>query len=263
MKVRIRRLLAPVARVVVGTPLEGAAYGVWNLFTRGSWPKGAAEYDRLTVLVIRRVLSPSGNGIDVGAHRGTVLRHMVDASPSGRHFAVEPLPAFAAGLRRRFPQVEVCQVALADEPGEAVFHHVVTNPSYSGLSRRSYPEDGEVLRDIVVQVTRLDDLIPADLPVQFVKIDVEGGELAVVKGSRALLNRWHPVVVLEHGWDAGVPDPDTTDELWGEFDAAGLGLYKIAVWLEGSASPLSRQEFLDALAQGSYYFLAAPPDVAP
>ena len=240
LRVAVRRILAPVAAVVVGTPLEDLAYRVWHTLAREPASPNA-EYDRLTALVIRRVLTPSGNGIDIGAHRGTVLRHIVDASPGGVHFAIEPLPAFAAGLRRRFPQVEVCQVALAEEPGEAVFHHVVTNPSYSGLSQRRYPEADEVLHDIVVQVARLDDLVPAEVPVHFVKIDVEGGELAVLKGSRALLRRWRPVVVLEHGWDAGVSaDPAVTEGLWNELSEAGLVPYRLAAWLDGGGALYER-----------------------
>ena len=149
---------------------------------------------------MQRVLRHDSNGIDVGAHRGTILRSLVDLAPDGRHYAVEPLPAFANGLRRRFPRVEVLELALSDQKGEATFHHIVTNPSYSGLSFREYPNEGEVIEDIAVKVERLDAVIPEDVPIQFLKIDVEGGELSVLRGSQSILRRWRPVVVFEHGW---------------------------------------------------------------
>ena len=257
VKVLVRRALAPVASAVTGTRFEDLAYWIWHKIVREG-PSANVEYDRLTVSVIERVLTPSGNGIDIGAHRGTVLRHIVSASPAGRHFAIEPLPAFAAGLRRRFPKVDVREVALAGEPGQAVFHHVVTNPSYSGLSQRDYPGNGEVLHDLVVQVERLDDVVPADLPVHFVKVDVEGGELAVLEGGRSLLRRWHPVVVLEHGWKDGVSDdPPLTEGLWRELSGAGLGVYRLRTWLDNGPA-LSRDGFDEALRSGEYYFLAAP-----
>ena len=83
IKVGVRRLLAPVARMVVGTPLEGPAYSVWNVVTRGSRPTGAVEYDELTMSVMQRVLSHDSNGIDVGAHRGTILRSWWISLPMG------------------------------------------------------------------------------------------------------------------------------------------------------------------------------------
>src|ERR1039458_8342772 len=99
--------------------------------------------------VMKQILHADSNAIDVGAHRGTILRHIVELAPQGHHFAVEPLPVFAGGLRRRFPGVEVLEVAMADKRGEATFHHIVTNPSYSGLSFREYPhQDDEVIEDI-------------------------------------------------------------------------------------------------------------------
>ena len=42
----------------------------------------------------------------------------------------------AADLRERFPGVSVHQVALAAEPGATQFHHVVSNPGYSGILQR-------------------------------------------------------------------------------------------------------------------------------
>jgi FkbM family methyltransferase len=260
MKVRVRRLLAPVARLVVGTPLEGPAYSVWNVVSRGSRPTGAVEYDQLTMSVMQRVLRHDSNGIDVGAHRGTILRSLVDLAPGGHHYAVEPLPVFANGLRRRFPQVEVLELALSDQQGEATFHHIVTNPSYSGLSFRDYPNEGEVIEDIAVKVERLDAVIPEDVPIRFLKIDVEGGELGVLRGSQSLLRRWHPVVVFEHGWSGAQEQPADvpSDAIWEELASAGLGIYELDAWLsDGDALPLVA--FREHLAQGTYYFLAAPP----
>jgi FkbM family methyltransferase len=262
---RIRRLLAPVADRVAGTAFEGVAYRGWEILSR-ALPHGRdeaatnADYDELTVSVMRRVLGAESNGVDVGAHRGTMLRHLITSAPRGRHFAFEPLPTFAAGLRRRFRGVDVREVALSDAPGVAVFHHVVTNPSYSGLSRRRYPNEGEEasVREISVRTARLDDEIPQDVPVHLLKIDVEGGEAAVVRGARSILRRWRPVVVFEHGWDDGRrPDSDTTGSLWEELVGARLGVYGLATWL-ADGPPLSREGFEDALAKGEYYFLAAP-----
>lgn len=247
----LRRLLAPVAAVVVGSRLEDPAYRVWHALTGSS--AANTRYDLLTVQIMRRVLSSGGSAVDVGAHRGTILRQMVTLAPGGRHFALEPLPVFAAGLRRRFPMVEVHQVAADDHAGEAVFHHVVTNPSYSGLRRRPYPDAEDVVRPLTVRTACLDDVVPPDAPLEFVKIDVEGSELSVLRGARRLLRRWRPVVVLEHG-RAGA---DVTGELFAEVESDGLGLFHPESWLAGEP-PLGREGFVEAVAKGAYCFVAAP-----
>lgn len=246
----LRRLLAPVAAAVVGSRLEDPAYRAWHSLTGSSAVN--TRYDLLTVQVMRRVLTATGTAVDVGAHRGTILRHMLTLAPGGRHFAFEPLPAFAAGLRRRFPSVEVHEVALDDHPGQAVFHHVVTNPSYSGLRRRPYPDAEDVVQPLTVRTARLDDLVPPDAPVQFVKIDVEGSELSVLRGARRLLRRWRPVVVLEHG-RAGA---DVTRQVFAELESDGLGLYQPEAWL-AAGPPLGRDDFVEAVAEGSFCFVAA------
>jgi hypothetical protein len=46
-----------------------------------------------------------------------------------------------------------------------------------------------------IPMRRLDDFDLVD--VDFIKVDVEGGELGVLKGSERTLKRWHPVCIIE------------------------------------------------------------------
>lgn len=145
------------------------------------------------------VLAADHNAIDIGAHGGSVLRELCRVAPRGRHVAVEPIPRLARLLRRLYPQVDVLELALSDRSGEADFVHVTTLPSWSGLRRRPYPprvRDGdlEVLR---VRTERLDDVVPVGYVPHLVKIDVEGGELDVLRGARRLLKTHRPIVVFE------------------------------------------------------------------
>jgi hypothetical protein len=72
----------------------------------------ARVYDRLTIEFARRVLARNGNSVDVGAHCGDILKALVKIAPAGSHWAFEPIPNLAAQLRKRFPGVQVEQVAL-------------------------------------------------------------------------------------------------------------------------------------------------------
>lgn len=122
------------------------------------------DYDRQTVAVMKRVLRPDSNCIDVGASTGKLLKHMVRLAPRGTHFAFEPLPRFYDALVEKFPTARVYNMALSDAAGESTFRHVVSNPAYSGLRPRRYDRPNELVEEIVVRTGRLDDLIPGTCP---------------------------------------------------------------------------------------------------
>ena len=67
---------------------------------------------------------------------------------------------------------------------------------------RRYDRPNEEVIEISVRVLKLDEVLPEDLPVRLIKIDVEGAELQVMRGAQAVLRRWHPYVVFEHGLGA-------------------------------------------------------------
>jgi FkbM family methyltransferase len=154
--------------------------------------------NELLAALLQELLEPESDCLDVGAHEGTVLREIVRFAPRGRHVAWEPLPEFAAHLRRRFPAVEVRQAALSDQAGERDFAYVVDEPGWSGFVARPTPDGGPV-ETITVRCERLDDALPAGVRPELVKIDVEGAEEEVLRGASETLRRHRPVIVFEHG----------------------------------------------------------------
>jgi FkbM family methyltransferase len=181
--------------------------------------------------------------VDVGAQRGSLLDEIVRLAPKGRHFAYEPLPDLAARLTRRFPKVRVQQVAVSDVSGESPFYHVVDQPGYSGLRRLGSIPSGLTVHEIVVRTEPLDDLLPADLPIAFMKIDVEGAQLQVLEGAGHTIERWKPLIVFEHGTTAllayGTSSVMIWDLLVGRY---GLRISRLADWL-ARKPPLTAAEF--------------------
>jgi FkbM family methyltransferase len=141
------------------------------------------SYDEQMVEVMARVLKRDSSCIDVGAHTGDVLREMVKLAPRGRHHAFEALPHLAERLRLKFPDVTVHELAVADCSGQAEFLHVENAPAYSGLRERVYDSPDPIITPIRVSVATLDETIPSEQQIAFVKIDVEGGEYHVIKGA--------------------------------------------------------------------------------
>jgi FkbM family methyltransferase len=224
---------------------------------RGESPeRKSARYDQETNAVMRQALRPGTIGVDVGANEGNILRQMVTMASAARHIAIEPLPGYAAALRSEFPNVTIIQAALSDQAGSAVFHHVVSSPWESGLVRlQHYHRDGSVIEEIKVDVFRLDDVVPQEETVSFLKIDTEGAELAVIRGAQETIRRCRPVIVFEAGARTtgcyGVSAEDIMDTIGG----LGLSLSTMSRWLHGWRA-FTGPQFREAYANRDFYFIA-------
>lgn len=156
---------------------------------------GSYEPDQ-TRLFQQRI--PAGSTVfDVGAHVGyyTVLAAVL-AGPRGRVFAFEPNPANHSFLQRhvalnRLGNVTIENAAVSDRNGTAAFAF----GTGSGTGRL---DSGGTLN---VRTLRLDDFCSErGVHPQFLKIDVEGAELDVLRGAAATIAANHPVIFLStHG----------------------------------------------------------------
>jgi hypothetical protein len=112
---------------------------------------------------------------------------------------------------------------------------------------------------ITVETTLLDQVIPIDLRVDFIKLDVEGAEALVIEGGLQTIKRNRPVIVFEHGKsfeiDSGSPSLKIFQLLVQE---AGLQISSLSDWLHRRAG-MSLEEFLGQVDQEKlFYFIAYP-----
>jgi len=101
------------------SPLEGPVRGafrvLWSCIPDRDAVSGSSQGPRLWPADTPDRTKSSGwrrKRVDIGAHEGEILKWLVRLSP-GPHWAFEPIPACAARLRRRFPDVTVEQAALS------------------------------------------------------------------------------------------------------------------------------------------------------
>jgi FkbM family methyltransferase len=225
------------------------------------WPTKGKDtiYNEETVAIMRRVMAPDANGVDVGAFEGTLTRPMVAIAPKGRHFAIEPQPAYAKRLREILPGVTVCQCALGDTVGTANFVMALDDPPRSGFRRQDYPTPNERTDTIAVQVRRMDDLVPADVRIRFIKIDVEGAEYLVLRGARETIRRGRPYIAFEYG-AAGIKSYGTTPEMMWTllYDDYGLQLQLMRTWLDGGPA-YTRDAFIHEVRYGGEWMFVAYP----
>ena len=191
--------------------------------------------------VLAATLHGDSTYVDVGSNRGQVLSEAVRVAPGASQIAFEPIPALAAGLRGRFPGVDCREMAVGAEPAVAQFCHFKSLDGWSGLRRSPEISDEQGQPELIdVEVSTLDIQLE-DLTPSVIKIDVEGAELDVLRGGRALLARAHPLLIFEHVPQAARLYGAASAEIWELLEELGYRIF--AVTGEG---PFDRSSFAEA-----------------
>jgi FkbM family methyltransferase len=150
-------------------------------------------------------IQPGMTILDIGANEGfytTFLAQRVGSS--GAVVAFEPSPRERARLERNvaingIDNVRIVPKALSDKAGRAVFH--VADAEHNGQNTLgSFGHKGvNEVESIEVDVVRLDDVFSefARVRLDLIKMDVEGAELAVLRGAAELIARDRPLILLE------------------------------------------------------------------
>lgn len=188
-------------------------------------------YQDEVVALMKQLVRPGQIVVDVGANIGFVsLAASRQVGPQGRVFAFEPNSALVARLRKsirrnRIGNVAVFMTALGERTGTvrliAGGHH--------GTNRIS-ADDEENFGAGEVSLHRADDLLrdrlPAGLPA-FVKIDVEGAELGVLKGMPELLRRPRTRFFVELGDAHSARFGHTAAAVFDLFHAEGYAAFRV------------------------------------
>jgi FkbM family methyltransferase len=148
-------------------------------------------------------LSGTGVFIDIGANVGHLALTAAARRTGTIVLAVEPNPCTAAILRKNVARnglaraITVIEVACGDKAGPALFF--MSSTDHSGKSSLSESSAGRARKKITVALQKVDEIVEAHrLPtVELVKIDVEGNELAVLKGMERTISMFRPSILVE------------------------------------------------------------------
>lgn len=136
-----------------------------------------------------RAAGPSDYVVDVGAHIGN---HSAWVAMRGRRvLAIEPNAAVLSCLAANVAGLPVTVVGCAAGEAES-FATLHPGPrGNTGMARVEFGEQG------LVDVRPLDALVRRSGRVVLIKIDVEGSEVAALRGAGATLKEHRPVLVIE------------------------------------------------------------------
>jgi FkbM family methyltransferase len=183
-------------------------FGAWWLSRNDYFGRliRSGEFESAEFRFVQRYVAPGMTVLDIGAHQGFyTLLTSTRVGPSGRVFSFEPSPRERAALHRhvkwnRRGNVSVQGLALGNEEKTASLF--VVNQDQTGCNSLRLPASDvhESWSPVNVQVSRLDGWLAGREigAIDFVKLDVEGGELDVLKGAREFLERRpRPVFLVE------------------------------------------------------------------
>ena len=144
------------------------------------------------------IVPPDRTAIDVGANVGVYTQAL--AKLAKNVISIEANPDIASDLRRMFrDNVRIINVAASSGEGIVELRTPMIGSRGGGLSTVESCNSlaGERFSAKRVPSQRLADLVLPGESIGFIKIDVEGHELAVLSGSAELLETMRPVILLE------------------------------------------------------------------
>jgi FkbM family methyltransferase len=146
---------------------------------------------------LEKYLPEAGNTfIDIGANTGDYTKML--AGRFERVIAFEPNKQALEGLRDNLPQnVSVVEIGLSDKIGEETFA-VFENSVHTRIIKDNPApliNTGNQTGEAIMTVETLDRFNFHE--VDFIKIDVEGMEVAVVKGAILTVNSNNPILLIE------------------------------------------------------------------
>lgn len=190
LKSHLLWILVPIK----GGPLKECR---WSLFAGVRFLRG--DYHALETEELIRLIRPGDIVYDIGAHIGyySLIAARACGEQGGQVFAFEPLPVNLKTLRihlnaNQIKNVTILPYAVSCKSGTLNFDMA------GGTGRGRLSAEGKM----TINTIALDNLIFEQNypPPNFIKIDVEGAEVFVLKGALKLLNLYSPKIFLAtHG----------------------------------------------------------------
>jgi len=229
----VRRTLRAAGRPLVGAIRNALTPGIaptkWQYCTIEQGPASGCEirlpipselsvmilsyqYETYSMRLLEKIIAKNDVCYDIGGHYGAFTLNMARLANEGEVHTFEPVAALAENIglsikKSGLDNAHIHHVALAGKSGTMTMRSVSDE---SGDDSMAYLEEyGGVLtprsivqyanfQDVTVSCVTLDNVTTS--PPDFIKMDVEGAEFAVITGGKKLLSTSKPRILMEvHG----------------------------------------------------------------
>jgi len=189
-----------------------------------------------TVIFIEEEFAPGGVALDIGANKGIVTYFLgKQAGPTGRVIAFEPQPELGRQISRvaksfGLENVEIHSIGLSDADGEATLFRGNVGSTANLVAGAEWQKE-----EVRVPIKSLDSFFETNGidQLDFVKCDVDGYEVPVLKGAEKVFKKYHPKVLIEIQ-DTDVPEVAAI--------LKGYGYDGGVFWFKGRRHPVSETD---------------------
>lgn len=242
-----RRFPAVDERVEVSLPTGGRMiinprdYVSYHIYMLGL-------YEGDTVRLLLSMLHPGDTFFDIGGHFGQyAVSAGIKVGNGGRVVTFEPGPIQVDYLRKNVQlnslgNVTVANLALSDAPGELGLHV----PSLVDIGKSQLVDPGTDETAVRVRVTTLDEycLENGIERIDIMKVDVEGAELGVFRGSRRVMREFPPKAIFYESVDVLCKAfGHTPREMHDFMKEAGYAIHVIS---DGKLTPASEEDLVES-----------------
>jgi FkbM family methyltransferase len=246
----LRDRVFPSGNLRVTTDIGVVPYFRRDLLGRRFW--SASDFEGSEREVMRGLLKGATVFIDAGANLGIYSLLASKACGSGALvLAFEPSPI---ELRKLLVTIDwndlrnvlVCPFALSDRTDTITFYESLEG--HGALNRVDRPGDDRTLyRQTTVQAVTLDSYLAfiGVGRVDFIKIDVEGHELPLLRGARTTIERHRPSMMVEME-DKRSSATSTPLDIWNHLELLGYRWFQ-ADASAGGLAPLEKPVHFKAL----------------
>lgn len=157
-------------------------------------------YEPNVTRILDERVRPGMTVLDVGANIGYfILLMSVLVGREGRCIAIEPNPRnvkllLASKNLNRFEQLEILQAAAGNTWGILQLNTSYSNGVVSPVNAKSIQE---IFQRETVLSLKIDGILPPDVRVDLIKIDVEGSEFNALSGALRCIENDRPLIISE------------------------------------------------------------------
>jgi FkbM family methyltransferase len=213
----------------------------WRLsgsFAAHLFKAATQQHHRALASTIAQLVPPGAVVFDVGAHAGQYTKLFARAASAGRVYAFEP-GSYARSILRvvvwlhRLANVAIVPMALGAVCGvETLSVPLKRSASYGfGLSHFGPPQRRwPAVAQELVAVTTIDTVAAALAldRVDLIKADIEGWELALLRGAERTLRRFRPHLLIELSNEHLARAGDRLDDAFAFLQGLGYAAFELA-----------------------------------
>ncbi|MDR3236574.1 MAG: FkbM family methyltransferase [Prevotellaceae bacterium] len=186
--------------IKIGNFLYNHCFGLYKII----YPVMKNRQDAVEIELMKSAVNLGDTVLDIGANIGFFSRLLsLQVGAAGRVYAFEPDAENFAHLKKAVgahANVSLTQAAVGDVKGTVTLYR---SPMLN-VDHRTYPIDGYLSKSTVESIA-VDDFLPADTVVRFIKMDIQGFEYMALQGMKnTLMKNVDSLKMIMELWSAGL-----------------------------------------------------------